>query len=193
MSFIDTDEYLVPTHKNTIVEAISHLDDYSNISLQYTIFGNNGHTTKPDQADIFAYTKKIANQEEKYKRFINTKCIVKPECVDVAHFHKFTTTDMGMYVVTENGNNIPYHLRRKPKYYSNEYLQLNHYYIRSDEEFQQKLKDRNYITFDNDPIINKLQEDQRLIDSGYINDESVKKFLALHGIHSADEFRNFVV
>ena len=193
-TFIDTDEYLVPMQKKTIVDAISHLNAYSNISLQYTMFGSNGHKTKPNVSDIFAYTKKADVKLVKSIGHLNTKCIIKPSLVNQVSIHKYSTTDLGRFTVNDVGIKVTNKVlnRTNPKFYSNANLQLNHYYIRSDEEYQAKIDwKRNFVSTWRKSNEKTYKEIQYAINKSCVEDFSVKNFLALHSINSPDDFDRY--
>jgi hypothetical protein len=57
--------------------------------------------------------------------------------VSVHHFH---TKEFGDRTANDSGRVFPLNKRKSPDFYSSDYLQLNHYYTRSEEEFARKIK-----------------------------------------------------
>ncbi|MGB0900774.1 glycosyltransferase family 92 protein [Halocynthiibacter sp.] len=92
MSFIDTDEYLVPQKGGSIPDTLNDLEAFTNISLPWVMFGHNGHLRSPKEPVPFAYT---ARARHLSGSLLNFKCIVDPCDVTQVSVHKFLTRTMG--------------------------------------------------------------------------------------------------
>src|SRR5690606_4573345 len=54
--------------------------------------------------------------------------------------HHFSTREFGDKTANDAGDVFPLGKRKSPSFYSSRYLQLNHYYTRSEEEFARKIE-----------------------------------------------------
>lgn len=133
IAFIDVDEFIVPRNlSGNLPEFLKDYENFGGLGVNWLVFGSNGHRTRPE-SQILAYR----------RRFIKTavinshiKTIVQPRYVKAAsqdpHHFIFKA---GKYCVNENFLRIP--ASRFPN--STNKIQLNHYFLRSLEEFHQKI------------------------------------------------------
>jgi hypothetical protein len=134
IAFIDVDEFIVPkTLTGNLPEFLADYEKYGGLGVHWLIFGSNGNIEKPKAPQIESYTRRSLKTES-----INDhiKSIVQPRHVkrvpgDPHHF-KYK---LGKYCVNENFEHI-----KGPivKHTSNK-IQLNHYFLRSLEEFKLKI------------------------------------------------------
>lgn len=139
MTFIDIDEYLVPKSHPNLLKALDELKEFSNISLNWTMFGFNGHQDIPDGLTVKNYKNRAANPVAPEFNFINFKCIVDPCKVTVVSTHKFETSDMGANSANDVGVLAHNKFRKKPSFLSDTNIQLNHYYTFSKSELDAKI------------------------------------------------------
>jgi hypothetical protein len=134
IGFIDLDEFIVPkSTKGRMDLFLKPYEPYGGLGLSWFIFGSNGHqyrTNKP-QIESFTYRSKpdfLPNS--------HIKSVVQPKFVKAAYnAHAFHYLE-GKFCVDEHFT--PIHGAFTP--HSSDTIQLNHYYCRSFEEFQDKLK-----------------------------------------------------
>jgi hypothetical protein len=135
MAFIDADEFIVPkTFNGNLPEFLVPYELYGGLGINWLVFGSNGHIEKPNHPQIESYTRRTLKSNP-----INdhVKSIVQPKYVKHIpsgphHFHYVS----GKYSVNENFK------RFKGPYspHSTNKIQLNHYWLRSETDFQEKLK-----------------------------------------------------
>ena len=137
MSFIDIDEYIVPVEGENIPDALQGLEQVSNISLPWTMFGMSGQTKPPEEPAIYAYETCATTRRPEITNF---KCIVDPCDVTRVSTHKFWTHSMGAATVNDQGQKAANHkARRADGFATTDRLQLNHYYTFSQAELNRKL------------------------------------------------------
>jgi len=140
MAFIDVDEFLVPKSANTIEEAITAVNGFPNISLPWHMFGTGGHKTKPAGGVLKNYTARSSEPISRRKNATNFKCIVDPCEITEVSVHHFETRTYGERTCNDEGNVFSRKERKSPSFYSSANLQLNHYYTKSIEEFEEKIR-----------------------------------------------------
>ena len=136
LACIDADEFLVPVQSRSINEALSHLGpEVVNVSLPWHMFGRCGHHKPPQGGVIENYLHRALDPVDG----ANFKCIVDPCRLTGIRVHSMET---GKTALTWNdkGNAFNLSKRGSQKFYSAEYLQLNHYYSRSCEELEEKIR-----------------------------------------------------
>lgn len=138
MTFIDVDEFLVPTQDNSLPDALAHLAGHTNISLPWHMFGRGGHATMPSQGTVRGFTDRYAHPQSGAKGTTNFKCIADPCSLTGIAVHALDT-NAGGTTVNDRGQSFANAKRRSPNFYSNARLQLNHYYTRSAKDLQVKI------------------------------------------------------
>lgn len=188
MAFIDIDEYLVPETERTIADCLASLDGFSNISLPWVMFGHSGHEVPPTIPVPLAYTMRATQQSG---ALLNFKCIVDPCDVRQVSTHKFETNGMGSKSSNATGDIMYNKARMSPAFITSAGLQLNHYYLRSRLEMQQKIAGSAVSGTDHEKRKNSILEKAVLIEKDLVTDKSALKFLARHGISSQSDFEEF--
>lgn len=140
MAFIDVDEFILPKTGRTIEEALVGAKGFPNISLPWHMFGTSGHKTRPAGPVTRNYTLRARDPISRLKNATNFKCIVDPCAVSEVSVHHFHTKEFGDRTANDSGRVFPLDKRKSPDFYSSDYLQLNHYYTRSEEEFRRKIE-----------------------------------------------------
>ena len=194
MAFIDTDEYLVPVEVKTINEAIMDVSQYSNIKIPYTMYANTKYTTKPDETDVFAYTERGNRKNKEIRKFNCFKCIVDPKKATLISVHQFRTTDLKKKCVSESGLLLEFveaiHTFMELEPIN---LQLNHYYIRSDEEFDEKCSFFRSDTQHFRDKKNRLINERNILSKDLVEDRTAINFLKRHGINNNKEFKEYQI
>lgn len=139
MAFIDIDEFLLPKTGLTVEEALAGAGGFPNISLPWHMFGRSGHKMRPAGPITRNYTMRSADPMSTKKNASNFKCIVDPCEVTEVSIHHFSTRGHGEMTSNDIGQPFSRKGRKQPQFYSSKYLQLNHYYTKSDEELRAKL------------------------------------------------------
>lgn len=139
MAFIDVDEFLLPRQHATIEEALAATGDFPNVSLPWHMFGTSGHRSRPSGPVLLNFTRRFADPLAPTEFATNFKCIVDPcEVVEVT-VHQFKTRQFDDQTMNDAGYRTSRRGRKNPRFYSNAYLQLNHYYSKSEEEMATKI------------------------------------------------------
>ena len=139
MAFIDVDEFLLPKAGVTVEEALAGAKGFPNISLPWHMFGRNGHVTRPAGPITRNYIRRGADPMSRKKNASNFKCVVDPCEVSEVSIHHFSTREFGETTSNDQGERFSRRGRKQPQFYSSRFLQLNHYYSKSEQELQAKL------------------------------------------------------
>jgi hypothetical protein len=183
MAFIDADEFLLPKKGTTIEGVLVPTQNFPNISLPWHMFGTNGHKTKPEGPVLLNYTKRSADPLGRREHSTNFKCIVDPcEVVEVS-IHQFKTREFGDLTVNDGGHRFTRRGRKSAAFYSNQFLQLNHYYSKSEEEVQAKIQRGSNFATSREKLEAKIRTTIANIEADEIEDHAMSEFV----IHSAIE------
>lgn len=137
MAFIDTDEFIVPRRGDRIPDVLDELGEAAHLSLPWHMFGRCGHNQPPAGGVLENYLQRMANPS-RARYALNWKCIVDPARVTAVRVHGMEV-DGKAEGVNDCGVFAPHSRRADPSFYSNERLQLNHYYTRSDADLKAKI------------------------------------------------------
>lgn len=140
MAFIDADEFLLPKQGDTVMEALAGAKGFPNISLPWHMFGTGGHKTRPEGGVLRNYLVRARDPLSRLKNASNFKCIVDPCAVKEVSIHQFQTLEHGEMTANDEGRTFTRKGRKKPEFYSARFLQLNHYYSKSGQDLEEKLK-----------------------------------------------------
>jgi len=134
IGFIDIDEFIVPKTTNGDLAAfLKDYEDYGGLGMNWLIFGSNGHLKKPVLSQLESF---LLRAEEDFHVNRHIKNIVQPQYVkSVLGAHNFAYKD-GKFCVNENFTPIDGSFSDV----SVNKIQLNHYYCRSFEEYEAKIK-----------------------------------------------------
>ena len=138
ISFIDTDEFLVPKVDADLPAALARLNGERNIALPWHMFGRNGHMAPPEGGMVPNYTRRAANPMSRQRGICNFKCIADPCHITGISVHALQV-DGRFDCVNDIGKRADLGSREKPAFYSTAVLQLNHYYARSEQELSEKI------------------------------------------------------
>lgn len=138
MTFIDTDEFLVPVQADDLPGALAPLEGCRNISLPWHMFGRNGHLVPPAGGMVANYLRRAADPMSDQRGVRNFKCIVDPCHVTAVGVHAIET-DAKPETCNDKGEVFTHSSRNRRAFYSTAHLQLNHYYARSEAEVAEKI------------------------------------------------------
>ena len=128
LGFFDTDEFLVLKQHTQVRDFLQNYEQFGALSIPWYLFGSNGHERKP-KSQIYAYTKH-------HVKSCHYKTMVRPERIKDFNIHNVNEHMPGYYTVDETKQQVsgPFTMRQ-----CSEFAQLNHYVVRSKEEFLQKV------------------------------------------------------
>jgi hypothetical protein len=171
LAFIDVDEFIVAkTLNGNLPEFLTQYERYGGVGINWLIFGSNGHKDKPNGSQIDNFTRRSLKTNPvngHIKSIVQTRYVKKtgPDP------HQFKYKYM-KYFVNENFERLNGPI---VKHTSNK-IQINHYFLRSKEEFRIKVS-RGRADCN---VPRKMQEfDDTDKDANYILDESIKEIIIL--------------
>lgn len=133
IGFIDTDEFLVPKKTADLKLLLQEFEPYGGLAVSSLFFGSNGHQQRPAEGQIAAYLLR-AHPTQRENGLV--KSIVQPGQVErPASPHHFIFHP-GSWCVNEQFLRVDHQIF--PNYV--EKIQLNHYFCRSEEEIEHKLR-----------------------------------------------------
>jgi hypothetical protein len=135
MGFIDTDEFIVPKKQLKLTEFLAHYENYGALAVCWYCFGSNGLATRQERV-LEAFVKRSSPEfalNTHVKSIVNTQFSSRE---DPDHAHLMRLKD-GYFCVDEKGNRVDDAMHRL---HTSENIQINHYILRSREEFQDKVK-----------------------------------------------------
>ncbi len=133
IGFIDTDEFLVPVAGTSLPDFLKPYEAFAGFAVSSLFFGSNGNVKRPAGGQIAGYPRRTPNR---YSRNRMVKMIVQPnKVIYPLSPHSFLFKE-GCFCVNEQGYRVdsqdfPCHI---------ETIQLNHYFTRSRQEWEEKMK-----------------------------------------------------
>ena len=182
IAFIDADEFLLPITGKTIEDALAATGGFPNVSLPWHMFGTSGHKAKPEGPVALNYVKRSADPLSRKEHSTNFKCIVDPcEVVEVS-VHQFKTREYGDLTVNDAGQRFSRRGRKSPAFYSNRFLQLNHYYSKSEEELRTKMARGSNYAASPKALEEKMRTTIENIEAEVVEDRTMIDFVAVNCI-----------
>ena len=134
IAFIDCDEFLFPKQTDYVPDVLDGFINYGSLQVNWILFGSSGHIQRPQGLVIENYTKASTKD---YKENLHTKAIVQPQYAIRAggNPHHFIFQP-GYIAVNEGYHHVP---NAWSAIHSVEKLQLNHYTIKSLDDFIMKV------------------------------------------------------
>lgn len=182
MAFIDIDEFLLPMHGSTLQEALAGSNGFPNISLPWHMFGHGGHIEQPALPVSQAYKMRVADPMARHTHAFNFKCIVDPTEVTQVSIHHFQTRTFGDKTANDAGKVFDRRSRKEAAFYSNAFIQLNHYYSRSREEFMRKMDRGCSYDAAAEKYREKAMSTIEYLETGPIEDHAMVDFIARQDI-----------
>jgi hypothetical protein len=182
MAFIDVDEFLLPKTGRTVEDALEGAGAFPNISLPWHMFGTSGHKTRPEGPLCLNYTMRNADPMSREEHVSNFKCIVDPCAVVEVSVHQFKTLEFDDLTANDQGQRFSRRGRKEPEFYSSRFLQLNHYYSKSQEELRAKI-DRGWsYAASRQKLEDKILTTVRNIEADMVEDRAMIDFIERNGI-----------
>ena len=172
LGFIDVDEYLVPRGVDDIRRLLFMKEEYAGLAVSQVFFCSSGRVSRPAVPQIQAYDECLPYEDAVNKHI---KSIVQPKLTKRALTgHNFEYRE-GFYCVNEDEFPVTsphgYHTRRT--------IQLNHYFYRSQQDYEHKISRGVVFARENRRNGAKYTLDQfyRQADLPTIRDETALPFL----------------
>jgi len=133
MGFVDLDEYIVPQTMDDLRHFLTDYEAHAGLAINWVTYGSSGHKTRPHGLMIENYTRRLPLDDQAN---FHIKSIVKPaRTLHAASPHSFIYSD-GCCAVTPD--HIPVAASFSPACVDK--IRINHYFFRSQEEFEDKIK-----------------------------------------------------
>ncbi|MGJ3241607.1 MAG: glycosyltransferase family 92 protein [Opitutales bacterium] len=184
MAFIDADEFLVPTGAETLEAALEPLILHGQVSLPWHMFGPNGHRGPPPTGQLAGFTQR-SRDPYAHPRALNFKVIADPCRITAIKVHGMEI-DGTARSVNDRGQPARHRNRTDRAFYSQDRIQLNHYYTRSQQELEAKLNRPGMKLGPMDRRRRQVAHIARLIEQGTVEDTTALTFLERRGVAPAD-------
>ncbi len=142
MGFFDIDEFMFPVREPSLVPVLKQRERLPALAVAGINFGTSGHQRRPSAGVLRSYHRAVPMDVQRgHRLLVNTKCFVRPERVAaVVSAHWFRLRDDAAVGYTERG--LPIHRRpwRQAERLSVDVIRYNHYFTRSREEFERKVR-----------------------------------------------------
>ncbi len=132
LAFIDVDEFVVPLVDDDILTLLARWPDAADIRMPRVDFGFSGHRTPPDGLTIEAYTEVADVFGRDPAKPPRVKTVLQPRAVSAMGIHTATVPDTP---TSDAGWPLP---GKTIGVGCHDFVQVNHYYTRSFEEFEAK-------------------------------------------------------
>jgi hypothetical protein len=143
MMFLDVDEFVFPKEGGDLNETMAAYEGLPAVSFPWQMFGPSGHRRRPDGLVVEAYRERAAFPfSPENTSLLNYKTIADPTAIKWAHTHYCELWDDDGAMYNDAGQRFWRFDRFNPKHATAERIQLNHYFTRSYEEFEQKIAKR---------------------------------------------------
>ncbi len=173
LAFLDTDEFLVPVEAAGVPEVLSAYDDCAALAVNWACFGSSG-LKRPPRLQTEAYRRRLPDHHEDNRSF---KSIVNPSKVVASYNpHRFILTEPEV-LVDEFRAPVTHAWRNDNEPFFGTRLRINHYRIRSEQEFAEKLarwRDGGHPELGSTA---QAQEFWRRCDEGDVIDETIQRFV----------------
>ena len=131
IAFIDADEFIVPKTSYLLTDFLRHYEYADAVGINWTLFGHNGHDTKPAGLVTENYTRREEKQNIHIKSLVNPLKTLQP-----SNPHHFMMKEGSIYVdVKHNPIQSAFN-----EHHTIDVAQINHYFTKSAEEFVAKAR-----------------------------------------------------
>lgn len=153
VAFVDLDEFLFSKQQPSLPQALAEFEDEPALGVYWALFGTSGFATRQPGPVTQTYTRRLAypcdpeapapypaalRRDPSASHF---KSIVQPLRVRATiNPHCFKTDRFPVLAVDENRRDLR---EGEPRHVSFEKFQINHYFSKSREEFEERLQRRN--------------------------------------------------
>lgn len=169
LALIDLDEFLFSTRSLLLSDTLKAYEDLPALAVYWMNYGTSGHKDRPDGLVIENYTRRAADNG--YRGLKHYKSIVQPHRIKaVLGAHRFLT-DLDP-TVAFNENRVPLlNENRKAQIHTANILRINHYYSRSQTEFETRSRDG--WGFYRPEIVDRRREFLSLIERDQVEDAAI--------------------
>jgi glycosyltransferase involved in cell wall biosynthesis len=171
LAVVDLDEFIVPLKNKDVpsfIKELANKDEHiSQILMGWCIYGSSGHKKKPEGL----VTENFLYREREFIR--QCKCIINPRKAYGVHPHCFKV--LGKTIDENRSETMATGLHLEPNYtFSNSKIRVNHYAIKSYEEFLIKKYKGDVL---DDKIKTKDEEYFKNYDRNDVKDDVMMKYI----------------
>ncbi len=135
LAYIDVDEFICPMEDDDLRALLAEYEEYAGLAIPWLMFGSSGHLRRPEGMTLKNFQETLPEEYDARHNII--KCIVDPaRTLKILDPHKSFPKE-GEYVVSEDHRPVTRGANRVIR--SVDKVRLNHYFYRSQEEFEAKL------------------------------------------------------
>lgn len=136
IGFLDMDEFVCPMRDTDLRVLLSEFEPYAALGLTWKIFSSGGHLKRPEGLSLAAYTELFPLEDSPDD--VHIKSFIQPARTLAVHTPHAFFYAPGEFAVTEDHRPIP---GSSPFAASSRRLaRVNHYYHRSQQDFEHKLQ-----------------------------------------------------
>lgn len=141
--FLDVDEFVLPKEGSDLNQTMSIYEGLPAVSFPWQMFGPSGHMRRPEGLVIEAYKEKVPFPlHGEALSLLNYKTIADPTAIKWAHTHYCELWHDDGAMFNDRGQRFWRTERFNAEHATAERIQLNHYFTRSHQEFEQKIAKR---------------------------------------------------
>jgi len=134
IGFIDMDEFLVPKSTfGNLPALLKDFEGYGGLGVNWLVFGSSGFKKRSDEPQLSRF---VMRSDLEFEANSHIKSIVQPRYVKNAHNPHAFNYRFDRFCVNENFEQVK-DAFSAPSVHK---VQLNHYYCRSQEEYEEKIK-----------------------------------------------------
>lgn len=169
IGFIDLDEFILPMQDDDMRVLLSEFEQYGGLAAAWHLFNSSGHLKRPAGPVIKNYTEAFHPADS-----FQQKCFVQPaRTVRALNPHFFSHTE-GYYCVNED--HYPVSPLCEPSFSSGARVRINHYFVRSQQDFEEKLRRGRGDTVSPD-LLHQMSMFYGSLEHPYAEDLSIQRFL----------------
>ena len=135
LGFVDLDEFIVPLKDTDLRVMLGEFEAYAGLAVPWRMFSSNGHLARPIGPVIKNYSRRLpetSSDNLHFKSLVNPAKTLAP--LSPHHFQHAPDT----YCV--NDAHMPIPPRSPYTFYTGRLAQVNHYFYRSQQDFEEKLQ-----------------------------------------------------
>lgn len=169
IGFLDLDEFALPVQDNDLRALLAEFEQYGGLAAPWHLFNSSGHLKRPDGPIIKNYTEAFRPADS-----FQSKCFVQPaRTVRALNPHSFSHVD-GHYCVNED--HYPLSPRCQPSFSGGAKVRVNHYFVRSQQDFEEKLR-RGRADTESPKLQHQLLMFNNALEHPYEEDLTIRRFL----------------
>jgi len=133
LGFVDADEFLLPRRENDLRQLLTDFEDHAALGVNWVTFGSSGHETRPAGLQIENY---VHRADYSLPANFHIKSLVQPAMTRRPLSPHHFAYEPGRHCVNERGFPLPGPYGP----HHNDRIQVNHYYYRSRQDFEEKIR-----------------------------------------------------